>query len=162
MLNKKYVQLILLVCFVSICSTGFPGNENQATANDVSPTTHSVSDIDTDVSTDDVQESISIKPPDSDSPASGICPRAIDEIVEITMTMDGPAIPRCVQVVGNQKLKFINARTSDVQINFAHFNINISAGGYALLDQGVAEYLASGVHSVSSAGVEIIVIGGTP
>jgi len=97
-----------------------------------------------------------LKPPDSQSPVSGICASAEGEIVEITLTNDGPAMPRCVRVTANQRLKFINGKNQDVQLILAHFSLNIPPGGEALLDQPVGEYLAPGDHLIE--GAEIILL----
>lgn len=105
---------------------------------------------------DTLQITSPLKPPDSESPVSGICASAEGEIVEITLTVDGPAMPRCVKVTANQRLKFINGKDHEVQIILAHFSMNLPPGGEALLDQPVGEYLAPGDHLIE--GVEIILL----
>ncbi len=101
-----------------------------------------------------------LKPPDSDSPASGICAESQGEIVEFTLTSDGPAMPRCAKVIGAQRIKLINATGAVVQVNLAHFNMSIPVDSSVLLDQRVDEYLAPGVHWVN--GAEVWVIANSP
>ena len=102
-----------------------------------------------------------LKLPDSDSPASGICAEVQgSEVVEFTLTADGPAVPRCAKVTGSQRIKFTNATNAVIQVNFAHFNMSILPGSWALLDQRVDEYLAPGVHFVN--GAEVWLVAATP
>ncbi len=87
-----------------------------------------------------------LKPADSDAPASGICASSDGDIVEATLTPDGPPMPRCVKVTTAQRLKIINGSSTAVRITLGHFDVEIAAGQEALLDEPVGEYLAPGVH----------------
>jgi hypothetical protein len=80
----------------------------------------------------------------------------VGEIVQILLTPDGPASPRCVKVSPDQRLEFINGRDAPVQLVFGPFSETISPGGEALLALRVGEYLAPGVHFVE--GAEIILL----
>ncbi|MDX1437921.1 MAG: hypothetical protein R3335_14005, partial [Anaerolineales bacterium] len=104
--------------------------------------------------------SISLPPPlrsaEGQEPASGICAEPGGEIVEITLTSDGPASPRCVKVTGDQRLRFINSRAVPVELSFGPFSETISPGGGALFDRNVGEYLASGVHQVEGAEIMLL------
>jgi len=95
---------------------------------------------------DTLHASLSLKQADSQELVSGICGNMEGEIVEITITADGPAIPRCVKVTSGQRLKFINGRNLDLQTNFAEYKVSLPSGGGLLLDRPVGEYLAPGVH----------------
>jgi hypothetical protein len=98
-----------------------------------------------------------LKPPDSDSPVSGICGRAEAEIVEIILTIEGPAMPRCVQVTSEQRLKFTNNKDRMAQLNLGQYSLSLPPGGEILIDHPVGEYLAPGVHLIE--GAEIILLG---
>ncbi len=87
-----------------------------------------------------------LKPADSDTPASGICASSDGDIVQATLTTDGPPMPRCLKVTAAQRLKIINGTTAAVRISLGHFDVEIPAGGQAVLDEPVGEYLAPGVH----------------
>ena len=89
---------------------------------------------------------VPLKPADSDAPASGICASSDGDIVEATLTADGPPMPRCVKVTAAQRLKIINGTTAPVRIMLGHFDVEIPAGRQAVLDKPVGEYLAPGVH----------------
>jgi len=89
---------------------------------------------------------VPLKPADSDTPASGICASSDGDIVEATLTADGPPMPRCVKVTAAQRLKIINGTTAPVRIMLGHFDVEIPAGRQAVLDKPVGEYLAPGVH----------------
>src|SRR5512143_3902458 len=87
-----------------------------------------------------------LKPADSDMPASGICASGEGDFVDTTLTADGPPMPRCVKVTAAQRLRIINGTTAAVRITLGHFDVEIPAGGQAVLDEPVGEYLAPGVH----------------
>ncbi len=89
---------------------------------------------------------VPLKAADSDAPASGICASSDGDIVEATLTADGPSMPRCVKVTAAQRLKIINGTSAPVRIMLGHFDVEIPAGGQAVLDEPVGEYLAPGVH----------------
>jgi hypothetical protein len=101
-----------------------------------------------------------LRPADSQELVSGICDEAVDEIVEILLTPDGPASPRCVRVGPEQRLVFINGRDDTVLLVFGPFSESIPPGGKALLDQSIGEYLAPGVHLIE--GAEIMVLASAP
>jgi hypothetical protein len=102
-----------------------------------------------------------LKLPDSTTPTSGVCAEVqVGEVVEFTLTSDGPAIPRCAKVTGSQRIKLTNVTNAAIQINFSHFNMSIPAGSWALLDQRVNEYLAPGVHFLN--GAEVWLVAATP
>lgn len=95
---------------------------------------------------DTLHASLSLKPADSQELVSGICGSMEGEIVEITITADGPAMPRCVRVTSGQRLKFINSKGVDLRTGFSQYTVSIPSGGELLLDQPVGEFLAPGVH----------------
>lgn len=103
---------------------------------------------------DTLQPIAALKPPDSDTPASGICPQFDGEIVEITINDPPPPSPRCVQVTAEQRLKILNATSKPVRVKLAQFDVEIPPAGETIFDQKVGEYLAPGVHLMMN-GAEI-------
>jgi len=108
---------------------------------------------------DTLQPLSGLKPPDSDTPAAGICAQFDGEIVAITINDPPPPSPRCVQVTPEQRLKIINATGAPVRVKLAHFDVEIPPAGETTFDQKVGEYLAPGVHLMLN-GAEIWLIGG--
>ena len=107
---------------------------------------------------DTLTPSTALKPPDSDTPASGICPQFDGEIVEITINDPPPPSPRCVQITAEQRLKIINATSAPVRVELAHFNVEIPPAGDTIFDQKVGDYLAPGVHLMLN-GPEVWLVG---
>ena len=105
---------------------------------------------------DTLHASTTLKPADSQELVSGICGSMEGEIVEITITADGPAMPRCVQVTSGQRLRFINSRNVDVHGEFAQFAVSILPGEELLLDRPVGEYLAPGIHYFEGAEIYLV------
>jgi hypothetical protein len=93
-------------------------------------------------------------PPDSPTPASGVCPRAAGAQVVITANPDTPA-PRCVIVTSSQHLKVINASRQlgqpgrTITVSFARFPPRqVAVGASTTFDQSFGSYLAPGVHDL--------------
>lgn len=107
---------------------------------------------------DSLHPLMALKPPDSDTPASGICPQFDGEIVEITINDPPPPSPRCVQVTAEQRLKIINATSAPVRVKLAHFDMEIPPAGDTIFDQNVGDYLAPGVHLMLN-GPEVWLVG---
>jgi len=93
----------------------------------------------------------SLKPPDSDQPASGICDLASGNVVTVNISADIPS-PRCVKVTGNQRLQVINATAGSVQVQLAQFDVQFQPGQMQLFDASFASYLAPGVHRLRVTG----------
>ena len=93
----------------------------------------------------------SLKPPDSDQPAAGICDPAVGDVVIVNISADIPS-PRCVKVTGNQRLQVINATAGSVQVQLAQFDVQFQPGQMQLFDASFASYLAPGVHRLRVTG----------
>lgn len=89
-----------------------------------------------------------LKPPDSDTPAAGICGRSADEIAVIRLNDPPPPDPRCLQVSAGQRLKILNTSPISIRVALAGFEAELPPGGEALFDKAVGEYLAPGVHQM--------------
>lgn len=90
-----------------------------------------------------------LKPPDSDTPAAGICGDELGDpvIVILGNTPDGlPKAGRCIAINPAQRIRLINQSNGPFNIKFAEYYINLPVGGEILLDKPVGEYLAFGVH----------------
>jgi hypothetical protein len=86
-----------------------------------------------------------LKPPDADQPAAGICDPSAGEVVTVSISTDGPS-PRCVKVIGSQRLQVVNATAAAVQVQLAQFNIQLQPEQAQLFDAPSGSYLAPGVH----------------
>jgi hypothetical protein len=91
---------------------------------------------------------------DSQTPASGYCPKTVGALVVITMNPDTPS-PRCVVVTGGQHLKVVNpsnqfgAAGRTITVSFARFPPRqVAIGATTTFDQTFGSYLAPGVHEV--------------
>ncbi len=87
-----------------------------------------------------------LKPADSEQPAAGLCEHAPGEVVSIILNADGPPSLRCARLTAAQRLLIINRTPDAVRLALAHFELEIPAGGQALLDEPVGQYLTPGVH----------------
>jgi hypothetical protein len=90
-----------------------------------------------------------LKPADSDTPAAGICGDAQYDPVSIPLGSGPDGLPlagRCIVVKTTQRIQLINQTGSQVNFQFAGFNIDLPAGGEMLLDKPAGDYLALGVH----------------
>lgn len=87
----------------------------------------------------------SLKPPDSDQPASGICDPAPGDVVTVNISADVSS-PRCVKVAGHQRLQVVNTTDASVQVQLAQFNVQLQPGQAHFFDASFASYLAPGVH----------------
>jgi len=93
-----------------------------------------------------------LKPPDSDTPAAGICGEAQGDPVSIVLGIGPDGIPlagRCIKITPAQRLKLINQSNGPINVKFAEYYINLPVGGEMLLDKPVGQYLALGVHFLS-------------
>ena len=89
------------------------------------------------------------KPPDSDTPASGICGGAQGKPVIIILGTDSSGMPlagRCIAIDPAQRIKLVNQSGNPLNMSFAGYQINLLAGNEMLLDRPVGQYLALGVH----------------
>ncbi len=90
-----------------------------------------------------------LKPPDSDTPAAGICGEPQENPVNILLGKDPSGLPlagRCIAINTTQRIKLINQSNGPIGIKFAEYNFNLASGEEILLDKPVGEYLAVGVH----------------
>lgn len=93
--------------------------------------------------------STGLKPPDSDTPAAGICGDAQSDPVSIVLGMgpDGiPLAPRCIIITPGQRIKLINQSNGPLNIQLGDYHIDLPTGNEVLLDKPVGQYLALGVH----------------
>ncbi len=86
-----------------------------------------------------------LKPPDSDQPAAGICGPVSGDVVVVNISADEPS-PRCVKVTSNQRLQVVNTTDGPVQVQLAHFNVQLQPSQALLFDAAFGSYLAPGVH----------------
>ncbi len=90
-----------------------------------------------------------LKPPDADYPAAGICADPPEgELVTIAITPGVPD-PRCVRARPDQKLQVVNATEQPAQVRLAEFDATLNPGERQVFDKPFGEYLAPGVHFVS-------------
>lgn len=90
-----------------------------------------------------------LKPPDSDTPAAGICGESQGDPVSIVLGMGSDGLPnagRCLILHPAQRIRLINQSAGAFNIKFAEYIINLPPGNEIVLDKPVAEYLAPGVH----------------
>jgi hypothetical protein len=86
-----------------------------------------------------------LNPPDAEQPASGICDLANGDVVTININAAVP-YPRCMKVLGSQRLQVVNATNGPVQVQLAHFNVQLQPDQAQLFDATLGSYLALGVH----------------
>jgi len=86
-------------------------------------------------------------PPDSDSPAAGICGLMEGDWVRFTVSLDVPS-PRCAQVRPGQRLEIANSTGDPVVVTFAGRDHPIQSGASLRIDEPFGSYLASGVHFI--------------
>lgn len=90
-----------------------------------------------------------LKPADSDTPAAGICADTQYDPVSIPLGSGPDGLPlagRCIVVNTTQRIQLINQTESQVNFQFAGFDIDLPTGGEVLLDKPAGDYLALGVH----------------
>ncbi len=90
-----------------------------------------------------------LKPPDSDSPAAGICGGSPEAIVPINIVAGTMPDVRCMQVRPEQRLQFKNETGAAVRLQLGRFDVTIPPGEVALLDTPCGSYLAPGSHFVT-------------
>ena len=93
-----------------------------------------------------------IKPPDSNTPAAGICGEPQGDPVNIVLGLDASGLPlagRCIVVSPGQRIKLINQSVNPVKMSLMEYPITLLVGSELLLDRPVGQYLAFGVHSLS-------------
>jgi hypothetical protein len=88
-----------------------------------------------------------LKPPDSDYPAAGICATAQGAFAVVVINPDTPS-PRCQHIAADQRLRIINrsGRTSEVRL--AHHALTLPPQAEGTIDQPFGDYLAPGVHTL--------------
>ena len=90
-----------------------------------------------------------LKPPDSDTPAAGICNETQGDPVAVVLGVGPDGLPkagRCLILNPAQRIKLINQTGALYGVAFAEFGINLPIGDETLLDKSVGKYLALGVH----------------
>ena len=95
--------------------------------------------------------SSTLKPPDSEMPAAGICGEAQGDPVSIVLGMGLDGIPlagRCVQIDPAQRIKLVNQSNGPVNFQFGEYHIDLPARNEIMLDKPAGQYLAQGVHSL--------------
>ncbi|HZD56830.1 MAG TPA: hypothetical protein VE136_08920 [Anaerolineales bacterium] len=98
------------------------------------------------------QLAATLKPADSDTPAAGICADSQYDPVSIVLGSGPDGMPlggRCIAVNTTQRILLINQTGSQVNFQFAGFNIDLPVGGELLLDKPAGDYLATGVHHLA-------------
>lgn len=94
----------------------------------------------------------SLKPADSQTPASGICAGPTSNvIVTVTFGLDNVSQPRCTKVTSNQKLKIINNSNQTISGKAGQYTINIQPNHSQNIDATFGLYLAPGVHKIAGA-----------
>lgn len=93
----------------------------------------------------DIAVTGSLKPPDGDQPAAGICDLASGDVVTANINADVP-YPRCLKVLGHQRLQVVNATNGPVQVQLAQFVVQLQPDQAQIFDAAFASYLAPGVH----------------
>ena len=88
-----------------------------------------------------------LKPPDADSPAAGICPLVTGTIATVEMHPDVPS-PRCVQATPDQRLHVRNEFGREAVVRLASFETRLDNGEGHTFDRPFGHFLAPGVHSI--------------
>ena len=106
-----------------------------------------------------------LKPPDSDTPAAGVCggPAAAD-VVTVEFQPDIPS-PRCVRALPSQYLRIVNSTGRAVSVSLGSFQAQLGPGQEASSER-LGTFLAPGVHTIrsnaySGGAGEIILVAGT-
>lgn len=89
------------------------------------------------------------RPPDSDTPAAGICLQGEGGTVDVLLGLgpdDLPLAGRCIQIKPEQRVKLINQSGQDYSLSFGPFEETLPPGGELLLDLPAGDYLEFGVH----------------
>lgn len=86
-----------------------------------------------------------LKPPDSDLPAAGICGTATGTYATVTINRDTPS-PRCQHISPNQSLRIINHTDHPADIRLADHALTLPPQTEGMIDQPFGDYLAPGVH----------------
>lgn len=90
-----------------------------------------------------------LKPPDSDSPAAGVCPGPSSGEVTIDFQSGIPS-PRCVRVLPDATLRIVNSTAEAVDFELGAFAGTLQPSNAATSDQTVGDFLAPGVHVIMS------------
>lgn len=89
-----------------------------------------------------------LKAPDSDTPASGICAEVPEgNAVAIVINEDVPS-PRCSKIEADQRVEVVNKTGGQVRVQLAQFDLTLELEEKQLLDLPAGEYLAPGVHVI--------------
>lgn len=92
----------------------------------------------------------SLKQPDADSPAAGVCGETTDgDVVTITINEDTPS-PRCAKVSATQKIKVVNNTSKTVNAVLGRLNTSIEPGGEYTYGESFGAFLAPGVHFMTA------------
>jgi len=91
-------------------------------------------------------------PPDSDTPAAGICAEYETDVVTIEIVVEGPPTPRCVVIAPSQRLEVINRTTAAVEARFAQNEFALQPDETYFIDRPFGAYLAPGVHNLRISG----------
>jgi hypothetical protein len=91
----------------------------------------------------------SLKPPDSDSPAAGICAQPQEDPVPVILGLGPDGLPlggRCIEVSLAQRIQFINRTGARLHMQLGEYVIDLADGEEATMPEPVGSYLAPGVH----------------
>ncbi len=105
----------------------------------------------------------SLKPPDSEFPAAGVCfGPGTSEVVTIELNIDIPT-PRCARVSPGQRLRFKNTTPDSVGVRLAGYTLEIPPGEERQIEAAVGSLLAPGAHRITTSlygggGPEIVVV----
>ncbi|MFN8512057.1 MAG: hypothetical protein U0841_05610 [Chloroflexia bacterium] len=86
-----------------------------------------------------------LKPPDSDLSAAGICGTATSTVALVTINPDTPS-PRCQHITPNQSLRIINHTDHPADIRLADHALTLPPQTEGSINQPFGDYLAPGVH----------------
>jgi hypothetical protein len=89
-----------------------------------------------------------LKPPDSDLPASGICGTATGTFAIVLINTDTPS-PRCQHVAADQRLRITNNTDRPAEIRLANHALTLAPKTEGTIDQPFGDYLAPGVHTLT-------------
>lgn len=90
-----------------------------------------------------------LKPPDADLPAAGICADPPEGELVIIQITPGIPDPRCARARPDQKLEVVNATEEPAEVTLAEFEATLGPEERQVFDQPFGAYLAPGVHYVS-------------
>lgn len=88
-----------------------------------------------------------VDPPESGSPAAGVCALATNPVSDVSVKADFVPMPRCLVIRHDQRLSVTNEAGATITVTLGtHFKATIDNGTTYAWPTPVGTYLAPGVH----------------